>query len=338
MRLPLRHLSIGLSLATGALLALAGCEVVSVTVIDAASVEISPNDVTVFEGQEEEVSAIVRSSAGDILTGRNIQWTIDEPDVAVVSETGVVRGAKSGTTTLRVRTGAVEGTAPVTVLARPEIGLSRSDVAFQGVSGGEDPPDEEVEVVDAGGGMLSGLSLAVETEGGDAGWLSASLGSSEAPTTLTISASIGSRPVGIYEGTVLVSAPEAHNSPQEVHVTLEVKEPPPIILVTPLSVLFSSVARSHEPATQGLMVRNAGGGILSGLSTTIEYVSGSGGWLSAELGSSIAPTDLELVASARELTAGTYLAEVEVSSLLIPGESRTVTVEFQVSPGRGPRR
>ncbi len=338
MPLLARRLSIGLSLATGALLALAGCEVTSVTVIDAASVEISPDDVTVFEGEQEEVSAIIRSSAGDILTGRSIQWTIDDPEVAVVSGTGVVRGAESGTTTLRVRTGGVEGTAPVTVLARPEIGLSRSDVTFQAVSGGGDPPDEEVEIVDERGGTLSGLSLAVETGGGGAGWLSASLGSSVAPTTLTISASVGSRPVGVYEGTVLVSSPEAGNSPQEVQVTLEVKEPPPIILVTPLSVLFSSVARSHEPATQGLMVRNAGGGILSGLSTTIEYVTGPSGWLSAGLGSSTAPTGLELVASARELTAGTYRAEVEVSSLLIPGESRTITVEFQVSPGRGPSR
>jgi hypothetical protein len=336
MALPPRRFGIGLSLATGALLAIAGCEDVSVNVVDPASVEISPNDVTVFEGEEVEVSAIVRSSSGDILSGRSIQWSIDDPEVASVSATGVVRGEVPGTTTVRARTGGVEGTAPVTVLPQREIGLSRSEVEFHGVSGEEDPPDEEVEVVNEGGGTLSGLSLAVETEGAHAGWLSASLGSSVAPTTLTISASVGSRPAGVYEGTVLVSSPEAHNSPQGVRVTLHVEEPPPIIQLDPPSVSFSSVARSHEPATQSVTVTNAGGGILSGLSAKIEYVAGPTGWLSAELESTTAPTVLELVASARDLSAGTYRAEVEVSSLVIPGETRTVEVVFQVTPGRSP--
>lgn len=335
MQLPPRRVNIGLSLTAGALLVLAGCEEVSVIAVDAASVEISPEDVTVFEGEEKEVSAIVRSSAGDLLTGRSIEWTIDDPEVAVVSAAGVVRGEEPGTTTVRVRTEGVEGAAPVTVLARPAIGLSRTDVEFRGVSGEEDPPDEIVEVANEGGGTLSGLSLTVETEGDDAGWLSASLSSSMAPTTLTISASVGNRAVGIYEGTVLVNSPEAPNSPQTVHVTLEVEEPPPIIRVGPPSVSFSSVARSQEPATQSVSVTNAGGGTLSGLSAAIEYVEGSTGWLSAELDSSTAPTVLELVASARGLIAGTYRAEVEVSSLLIPGESRTVEVVFQVSSGRG---
>ncbi|MEX0843441.1 MAG: Ig-like domain-containing protein, partial [Gemmatimonadota bacterium] len=297
MRLPPRRPALGLFLATGALLVLVGCEEVSVNVVSAASVEISPDDVTVFEGEEEEVSAIVRSSEGAILTGRSIEWTIDDPAVAGVSETGVVRGEEPGTTTIRVETEGVEANAPVTVLPRPEIGLSRSEVGFQGVSGDGDPPDEEVEVVNEGGGTLSGLSLTVETEGDDADWLSASLGTSVAPTTLTISASIGSRPAGAYEGTVLVSSPEAHNSPQQVQVTLQVEEAPPIIQVVPTSVSFSSVARSFELATQSVTVTNAGGGTLSGLSAAIEYVSGPGGWLTPTLDSSTAPTLLQLEAS-----------------------------------------
>jgi hypothetical protein len=334
MQLPRRGLGMGLPLAMGALLALAGCEEVSVNVVEPASVEISPNDVMVFEGEEEEVSAIVRSSGGEILTGRSIQWTIDDAEVAVVSSAGVVRGEEPGTTTIRARAGSVEGTAPVTVLVRRTIGLSRSEVEFHGVSGEGNPPDEEVDVVNEGGGTLSGLSLTVETEGNGAGWLSASLGSSMAPTTLTISASVGSRPAGVYQGTVRVSSPEAHNSPQEVQVTLEVEEPPPIIDVDPPSVSFSSVARSHEPATQDVVVTNGGGGTLSGLSVAIQYADGPTGWLSAELTSSTAPTVLGLVASARELTTGTYRAEVELSSPLVPGGSATIDVVLQVTPGR----
>lgn len=333
-----RRLCIGLSIASGALLALAGCEEVSVNVVKVATVEISPDIVTVFEGEEEEVSAIVRSSAGDILTGRSTEWAIDDPEVAVVSGTGVVRGEESGTTTVRVRTEGVEGTAPVSVLARPEIGLSRASVELRAFSGEGNPPDEEVQVVNEGGGTLSDLALSVETQGDQGGWLSASLGSATAPTTLTLSAFVDNRPVGVYQGTVLVSSSRARNSPQEVEVTLHVEEPPPIIQVIPSSVSFSSVEGSREVATQSLTVTNAGGGTLSELSAAIDYGSGRSGWLGATLAGTTAPASIELVASARGLTEGTYRAEVEVSSSLIPGESLTVTVVFNVSSGRSTSR
>ena len=324
----------GLALATGAILAFAGCEEVSVNVLSTASVEISPDSVTIFEGGEQEVSAIPRSSAGDILTGRRHEWTTDDPDIAVVSQEGVVRGEAVGSTTLRVRTDGVEASAPVVVLPRPEISLSRSSVEFDAVQGEEDPPDEELDVVNTGGGELTGLSLTVETSGDGAGWLLASLGSTVAPTTLTLSASVGSREPGDYEGTVLVSAPEANNSPQEVRVTLRVAEPPPIIEVDPSSVRFSSISRSRQVATQTVTVRNIGGSTLSGLFTSVEYIAGSG-WLTAQLTSTTADpeTILELEASARFLDPGVYEATVEVSSDLIAVESQTVRVVFEVSSG-----
>jgi len=336
-RYPWTSAGMGLLLIAGALAALGGCEDVSVNVVDPAVVEVSPDEVTVFEGEEETVSVTVRSSAGDVLTGRSIQWSTDDPEVAVVSASGVVRGDGEGTTTLRARTGGVEGTATVTVLTRPVIALSRSEVDFRVVSGEGDPPSEEVEVTNVGGGTLSGLSVSVETDDPeDSDWLSASLEGTAAPTVLTVDVSVGGRSPGVYEGTVYVAAGLAPNSPQEVRVTLEVEEPPPVIRVEPPSVSFGSVARSHEPATQAVMVTNIGGGTLSQLSTAIEYEpDGPTGWLTAELVSSTAPTVLDLVASARELGPGTYRADVEVSSPLVPGGSRTVEVVFQVTSGRG---
>jgi hypothetical protein len=339
MQLHRRHFGIGPSLALGALLALASCEEVSVNVIDAASVEISPETVTVFEGREKEVTAIVKSAAGDVLTGRSVEWTIDDPEVATVSGAGVVRGEKTGTTTVRVRAEELEADALVTVLPPPEIGLSRSDVDLSAFAGEADPPDEEVEVVNLGGGTLSDLSISVETEDDEPGWLSASLASSVAPTTLTISASIANRPVGVYEGTVLVSSPESINSPQQVQVTLQVKEPLPVIRVRPSSILFNSVENSREPLDQTVDVTNEGGGILEELAVRVIYVDGSEPpWLVATLADTTAPTTLTLTASARRLSAGTYRAEVEVSDGLIPEDSETIFIEFQVSPGRDSSR
>lgn len=324
-------------MAVAGLLGLAGCEDVSVNVVGAASVEISPEEVTVFAGEEEEVTAIVRSSSGSILSGRGVLWNIDDPGVAVVSGTGVLRGEQPGTTTVRarLRTEGLEGSAPVAVLRRPEIDLSPRDVEIRGVVGEGDPPDEGVEVSNGGEGTLSALSLAIEIEGDDAGWLSASLGSSVAPTTLTISTSVGSRAVGTYGGTILVISPDASNSPQEVQVTLRVEEPPPIIRLEPSLVSLSTVSGSFEAVTQSVALTNVGGGTLRELSVAIEYGDGPTDWLSAALRSARAPTVLDLAASARNLPPGTYRAEVEVSSALIPDDSRAVEVVFQVSPGSG---
>ncbi len=330
------RLGIGALLAVVGLLAGAACEDVSVLVVEAASVEISPQDVTVFQDGDRQISAVVRSSAGAILSGRRLLWIIDDSTVAVVSGTGVVRGEQPGSTTVRVRTEGLVGAAPVTVLRRPEIGLSRTDVVIRGVVGGDDPPDEVVEIVNGGGGALSGLSLSITTEGEDDGWLSASLGDSVAPTTLTISTSVGSRSAATYGGAIRVSAPEALDSPQAVQVTLRVEEPPPSIRLVPPSVSFSTVSGSFEPATQSIALTNGGGGTLEDLSTAIEYIDGPTGWLTAELQSTSAPTVLDLAASARALLPGSYRAEVEVSSPLIPDGSRAVEVILQVSSGGDP--
>lgn len=333
MPLPHRRLGRGSLLAIGGLVALAGCEEVTVITVEAASVEVSPEDVTVFQTQEEAVTAIVRSSAGAILSGRSLSWSIDDPEVAVVSAVGVLRGEQPGTTTVRVRTEGLEGTAPVTVLLQPEIDLSRTEVELRGVVGEGDPPAQEVEISNAGEGMLSGLSLSIEGDGDDVDWLSASLAAPVAPTTLVLSAATGSRPPGTYEGTVFVASPEAHNSPQEVQVTLQLDEPSPIIVLDPPSVSFGTISGSFEPATQSVAVTNGGGGTLRELSASVGYSAEPRGWLSARLQSGRAPTVLELEASARNLAPGTYRAEVEVSSPRVPGGSRTVEVIFQVSFG-----
>jgi hypothetical protein len=316
---------------SGALLTLMGCEDVSVNVIDVAVVELSPEDLTVFEGQEKAVSVVLRSSHGEVLGGRAVEWSIDDPGVAVVSASGIVRGQEPGTTTVRAVSEGVEGTGRVTVVPRPTIALSRSEVEFRATVGEPDPPDQEVEVVNEEVGELSGLDVSVETEGSaDSDWLAAALSADVAPATLTVAVSAGDLSPGRYQGTVLVSAPGARNSPQELRVSLEVEEPPPEIDLVPEAISMGSTAFSREPVTRTVRVENVGGGRLDGLSTTIHYEDGPTGWLSAELESTSAPTVLAIQASARRLWIGTYRAEVEVSSPVAPGGSRRVEVVFEV--------
>jgi hypothetical protein len=308
-----------------------GCEDVTVTVVEVVEVELVPDDVTILEGEEESVSAIPRTSDGREITGRPVDWSTDDPEVAVVSDAGVIRGEAPGTTTVRAETGGVQGTGSITVLRLPAIALSRSAVEFHVVLGRGDPPDEEVEIVNDGDGELSGLWASVETEGSEGGWLLAVLHGSVAPTTLTLAASAEGLSPDRYEGTVYVSSEVAGNSPREVRVALEVEEPPPEIHVDRDSVSFSAPALSPRPRADTVRIENTGGGILGDLAATIRYEDGRTGWLSAELDSSTAPARLQLVARAGSLWRGTYRAQVEVSSPTAPDGSRTVGVVFEVS-------
>ncbi len=322
----------GSLLLTSGILFLAGCEEVSVNVMEVALMELSPEDVTLFEGEKETVFAIPRSPGGHALSGRSIEWSTDDPGVAAVSASGVVRGHEPGTTTLRARSEGVEGTALVAVLRRPLIALSDPELELRGISGDEAPVEESVAITNEREGELFDLSFSVETEGGGTvEWLSAALEGTVAPTVLTVSATVRELLPGSYRGSIFVSSPGAENTPQEVRVVLEVEEPPPEIHLDPTAISLNSTAGSHEAASQEVRVKNAGGRTLDGLSATIRYLEGTGGWLRADFDSTTAPTTLTLEARARELSVGTYRAEVEVSSPAVPGGSQSVEVVFNVS-------
>ena len=83
----------------------------------------------------------------------------------------------------------------------PAIGLSSSSVAFN-TAFGTSPSSQTVNVTNAGGGTLSGLSASV-TSGGS--WLSANLNGTTAPSSVTLSVSSSSLAAGSYNGAVSVA-------------------------------------------------------------------------------------------------------------------------------------
>lgn len=107
--------------------------------------------------------------------------------------------------------------------APPSIILDIQDVSFSGVVGGQVPAVQTVKVENGGGGVLSDLSASIQyAEGEPAGWLQASLANPEAPTQLTLQASVGLLSAGKYHAVVEVASSVAENSPQTVSVTFEV--------------------------------------------------------------------------------------------------------------------
>lgn len=108
----------------------------------------------------------------------------------------------------------------------PTILLTPSEVALSVVEGAASP-GTQVSVFNAvAGTILNGLSVGTITYGAGASeWLTASLSSTTAFTTLALQTSTSALAAGTYTATVPVLSPAASNSGQSVTVTLTVRSP-----------------------------------------------------------------------------------------------------------------
>jgi alpha-tubulin suppressor-like RCC1 family protein len=131
----------------------------------------------------------------------------------------------------------------VTAAPTPTINLSASTANFAATAGGANPPSQNnIQVTNRGTGTLSGLGVGTITyqAGQPIGWLSASLSSTTAPATVTLSAVTGALTAGTYIAGVPITSSTAGvtNSPQAITVSLSVSAPP--LPITPTVTAGSS--------------------------------------------------------------------------------------------------
>jgi hypothetical protein len=121
----------------------------------------------------------------------------------------------------------------------PSLWLSSSTLSFTGTVGGASPSEQTVSVNNAGGGTLSGLSATV-SYGSGSGWLTATLGATTAPATLTVQPTTGSLAVGTYTATVSVASSVSGTTAQNVTVFFTVTQAPVIGLSTSSLSFFAA--------------------------------------------------------------------------------------------------
>ncbi len=216
----------------------------------------------------------------------------------------------------------------------PKIGLSATTVSFTASQGGASPATQILQLTNIGGGTLTGLGGSITyPAGGPTGWLSAGLGTTDAPTTLTLRATTGILTAGTYTATISITAPGASNTPQTVTVTFTVTAPNVSIVVTPAAVSFTAEAGAGNPAAKSVQITNGGAGTLSGLASTITYQPNQpGAWLQSTLSSTTAPATLTLTALTGALPAGSYNATIAIASPVAGNSPQNVTVTFSVTP------
>lgn len=183
-RWPLRLARSGLLVATALL---AACETNVVSLVEVSEVEVSPSRITVMVVRHENATVVVRANGGAVLSGRVVEWTVDDPEVATVSTEGVVEGRARGETSVHALSEGVRGSASVTVLSGPEVGLSSQTIDVDASSDDSSVITMEVEVQNAGNGTVDGLTNRVRGSGGaSTAWLEATLLGSSAPTKLRL--------------------------------------------------------------------------------------------------------------------------------------------------------
>lgn len=314
-------------------LAVTGCGSTTTTPAAVAVVEVSPSASQVIVEAMTPFQATLKDVAGNLLFERLVSWRSGSPTVATVDADGVVSGVSSGQATITATSEGASGSALVTVRSKALIELSRSDVAFEAKHAGKDPDPERVAIANIGESPLLNLATSVRYLEGPSSWLAPSLSSTQAPSLLTLTATVLGLPKGIHRAEVDIVSSVAGNSPRTISVTFEVIEPPPEIRLSTDLVGLEAPEMSPTPVLSTVVVTNAGGDVLDELAVRIEYADGQpAGWLVATLSATKAPADLELAAAAGVLAPGTYTASVSVSAPDAANTPQSLTVSFTVVP------
>lgn len=224
--------------------------------------------------------------------------------------------------------------------AGPVIAVAPSTVILTTTAGGPDPAPAFPVITNGGGGVLTGLSASVRHPPGQpTGWLTASVSTATAPSTLPLTASTASLPAGTYTAFVDVTARDASNSPYTLTATLNVNSAAmaPAIAVSPGTLSFDATVGGSDPAPGLVDVNNAGGGILDGLTVVVSYDAGQPtGWLSAVPVGATAPTSIAVQPVTGTLSPGQYGATIDVSSKAASNSPQSIDVTFTVSPAPAP--
>jgi uncharacterized protein (TIGR03437 family) len=216
---------------------------------------------------------------------------------------------------------------------RPNLQLSATSLTFRVLSNGLNPPPQGFDVrsfvIE-----LPFTVAAATTAGGT--WLSATPGSGGAPAR--VSASVDGRGLapGTYQGSILVTAPDADPPTQRVEVQLIVAPPgSPVPSAQPASLIFEYF-QGAQPRSQQLLVSNLGGGSFAFFVAPL--TDSHGDWLRVSPLTGTARTNdpviLTVSAIPGELAPGTYGGSIVV----VPSGADAINVRVTMTITAVPQR
>jgi len=144
----------------------------------------------------------------------------------------------------------------LTIEAQPELAVSPTSIDITATEG-DAIPSETITVMNSGGGVLTW------TASNTGAWLTLTPTSGgDSDTLITVDFDITGMTAGMYYDTIVISSPEATNSPQNIPVTLTIEAQPPTIVLDP-TLIEVSAFEGGTILDRQIAVTNSGGGTLN---------------------------------------------------------------------------
>jgi len=139
----------------------------------------------------------------------------------------------------------------------PMIDLDPDYFSFSAIADSTNPPDQFMDVSNAGGGTLNWTATKSTT------WLSISPDAGTGAATVTLSVDITGLAFGIYWDTIVVADPNASNTPQRAVVRLEIVSSLPVLGVDPELIYVAVDTDEPVPDDRYFDVINEGAGSMN---------------------------------------------------------------------------
>lgn len=242
------------------------------------TVVVTPDGTDLRIGRRMQLRAFGLDASGAYRPRRPVQWSSDQPAIATVDDSGTVTGVGEGLATISATIDGVKGEARVLAGPAPRLALTRDSVAFEGRAGEADPPSDTVGIRNLGGLTLLGLIVsAIRYDFGAADWLMASIDSSTAPATLTLTArTAGVTTAGTYRAAVSVAAVDADSSPRAVQVTLRITPAPAATAEVAEGDGQSATANTPVAIPPAVRVRDQFDNLVPHVAVTFSVIGGGG--------------------------------------------------------------
>lgn len=236
-----------------------------------------------------------------------------QPAVLVDLESSTARGLPVGiyTGTITINAGSEVQNSPkiipvtleVFVPQTPRLEITPTELTFTATAGADNPAGQTISISNGNPGDLSWTA----TE--NIPWLSLDSQAGQAPSNPTVSVDITGLNPGTYNDTIIISSPEAQNSPVTVNVTLVVEgNPLPSLTVSPRNLNFRATQGEDNPAVQALTISNIGSGLLNW--TASEDLP----WLSLNSLAGTAPAATIVAVDISNLNAGNYTGNITIEA------------------------
>jgi hypothetical protein len=198
----------------------AACSSEDIVRVEPSFVDVTPRDVSAIEGDQVQLAATVRDDQQNMVTDPEVVWTSDDSTIASVDAGGLVTARSPGSVAIRARFQSITGEANVEVSRGPFVQLIPASLTLY-MAPGVSPPPQVVAVSNGGGATLEQLGTEVAYAGQPRDWLSPSLASTTAPTSLSLEVAPQGLAAGSHRATVSIAS-ASEGDPADLGVVVNV--------------------------------------------------------------------------------------------------------------------